>query len=150
MKTIDQTYLLARQLMNEHGLNRWSFKFDKAKRRAGQCRHYRQTITLSYHFVCRNNDDEIKDVILHEIAHALAGPKAKHGSAWKAVCRRIGARPVRCYDSNTVDMPKGQFKAVCKGCQKVFHRHRRVRVGRWRYCLKCGPELGRLEFGLAE
>ncbi len=148
MKTLNQynTASYARQLMNQHGLGHWTFEYDRAKRRAGCCKHRRQTITLSYHFVCRNSDDEIKDTILHEIAHALAGPKVGHGPAWKAICRRIGAKPVRCYDSAKVDMPKGRYKAVCGGCQKVFHRHRRPRVGRWSYCLACGPERGRLAF----
>ena len=36
---------------------------------------------------------EVKDTILHEIAHALAVARAGHGPAWKTVARRIGATP---------------------------------------------------------
>lgn len=137
---------LARELMNQHGLGHWVFQYDRAKRRAGCCKHAQQVITLSDHFVAHNNDEEIRDTILHEIAHAIAGYAAGHGPAWKAVCRRIGANPTRCYDSTKVKMPKGRLRAVCKGCQKVFHRHRKPRAGTYRYCLKCGPELGRLHY----
>lgn len=148
MKTLDQynTPTLARQLMNEHGLGHWVFSYDRAKRRAGRCSYRKQLITLSINFVIRNNDEEIKDTILHEIAHALAGPGTGHGPKWKAVCRQIGAKPVRCYDSEKVDMPKGRYKAVCGGCQKAFHRHRRPKRSGFRYCTACGPERGLLTF----
>lgn len=148
MKTLNQwnTSTLARTLMNQHGLGHWAFGYDRAKRRAGCCKHRIQTITLSIHYVIRNDDDEIKDTILHEIAHALAGPGAGHGHKWKAICRQIGAKPVRCYDSNRVNMPKGRYKATCGGCKKEFHRHRRVRPNSFRYCTACGPERGLLSF----
>ena len=39
------------------------------------------------------SEAEIRDTILHEIAHALAGPEARHGARWKAIARRIDATP---------------------------------------------------------
>lgn len=148
MKTLDQwsTSRLARQLLDQHGLTGWKFAYDRAKRRAGCCKHRTQTVSLSINFVIRNNDDEIKDTLLHEIAHALAGPGHGHDAYWKNICRKIGAKPVRCYDSNEVSMPKGRYKAVCGGCQKVFHRHRRPKRSGFRYCPACGPERGLLCF----
>ena len=38
---------MARELMNQHGLSEWSFRFDRARRRAGLCVHSRKEITLS-------------------------------------------------------------------------------------------------------
>lgn len=136
---------LARLLMDKHGLKHWRFEFDRAKRRVGCCKHRIQTITLSYHYCTRGNSVvDIKDTILHEIAHALAGPGAGHGPKWKAICRQIGARPVRCYGEQ-VNMPKGRYKATCGGCNKAFHRHRRPK-GRGYYCRACGPSKGALVF----
>lgn len=99
--------MLARSLMDQHGLADWTFKLDRAKRRAGCCKYERKVLTLSYHYVTRNLDkpDDIRDTILHEIAHALAGPNVGRGDAWKAICVQIGARPQRCYDSQVIDMP---------------------------------------------
>lgn len=138
---------LARLLMDKHGLKDWMFEFDRAVRRAGCCKHRIKTITLSIHYVTRNNENiaDIKDTILHEIAHALAGHGAGHGPKWKAMCVKIGARPIRCYDSNKVDMPKGQYVAKCGGCSKLFHKHRRPRRSRY-FCRKCGPQNGQLVF----
>jgi len=138
------------QLMAKHNLHYpWVFKLDRAKRRAGRCTHYKKVISLSYHHVILNNDEEITDTILHEIAHALAGPGVHHGPKWKAIARQIGARPERCYDADKVTMPKGKYEATCPTCKKTFHKHRRPKAGRIRYCAKCGSDKGRLTFSIA-
>jgi predicted SprT family Zn-dependent metalloprotease len=141
-------FALARKLMNEHGLHDWQFCFDRAKRRAGSCRHKRKLITLSSNYAEKNSEEDIQDTILHEIAHALAGPKVGHGPEWKLICLQIGARPARCYDDAVV-MPKGRYHATCGACRKQFHRHRRPR-GRGYYCLACGPQAGAITYTLAE
>lgn len=143
-----QYTILARSLMDQHNLSDWIFEFDRAKRRAGCCFYRVKIITLSYHYVIRNLDkhDDIYDTILHEIAHALAGHKAGHGDEWKAICVRIGARPQRCHDSQVINMPKGRLTATCKGCGKIFTRHKRVKASTYRYCRNCGNDVGRLTF----
>lgn len=136
---------LARTLMNNHGLGHWVFQWDRAKRRAGCCKHRQSMITLSYYYVGRNNEDDVKDTVLHEIAHALVGPKNGHNDIWKTVCVRIGAKPVRCY-GNHVDMPIGRWQAQCNTCKKTFHRHRRPKYINSIYCMKCGPNQGKLSW----
>ena len=71
--------LLANRLLNEYELFKkgWRFSFDRAKRRAGSCRFSEQEIILAKAYVEQENFREIKNIILHEIAHALVGPK--HG-----------------------------------------------------------------------
>ena len=140
------TQKLACELMNQHGLSKWNFEWDRAKRRAGCCKHRICVISLSINYVVRNTEEHIRDTILHEIAHALAGPREGHGPKWKTICRQIGARPVRCYDSDVVNMPKGQYKAVCNGCRREFRRHRRPKHSQMRYCIACGPERGVLSY----
>lgn len=141
----------ANLLLTKHGLTQqgWRFKFDHAKRRAGCCRYRRKMITLSRHYVAMNlatRPDDVLDTILHEIAHALAGPRAGHGPEWKAICVQIGARPERCYDSTTVEMPIGNLVATCAGCLKSWRRHRQLKQDRQIYCIACGPEKGLLTF----
>lgn len=142
---------LARTLMDKHGLgsfpNEWAFEWDAAKRRAGACHHRKRKITLSLHYVDRNTVDLVQDTILHEIAHALAGPGKGHGPEWKRICVRIGAKPQRCY-STSADMPEGKYKACCGGCQKVFTKHRIRKSLSYTYCIKCGPDKGRLNYSL--
>src|SRR5262249_31162680 len=91
--------------------------------------------------------ETIRDTLLHEIAHALAGRDAGHGPLWKAMCRRAGAKPERL--SFEADMPAGRWQAKCGCCGVLHHKHRRPKrfVGWW--CCQCGPERGGLAWVLA-
>ena len=127
---------LAKQLMNEHGLldKGWRFEFDTAKRRFGVCRYRTKTIGLSKPLTMANDLVQVKDTILHEIAHALT-PGDGHGSKWKMMCVKIGAKPERCYSSKDTNMIAGKYKAVCGGCGKEFTRHKKIPRGRRTACL---------------
>ncbi len=105
---LSQVEQLARRLIDQHGLAEWQFGFNRRKRSMGLCWYERQLIELSRHFAIEHDECEVRDVILHEIAHALAGPQAAHGPRWKFVCRAIGARPERCGDAA---MPAGRWRA---------------------------------------
>ncbi len=139
---------LAIELMELHGLRpAWNFVWDQAKRRAGCCRYRSKEIGLTLVYVKLNPEREVRDTILHEIAHALVGPGHSHGPVWKAMCIRVGARPIRCYSTEVV-MPKGKYRATCGGCEKPFYKHTqpRLKPGRYHYCLGCGPEKGKLRY----
>lgn len=99
---------LARELMNQHGVGHLPLEWNRSKTKIGLC-HFSMIrmgrhgtyirpvkISLSRHFIPHLTEDKVRDVILHEIAHALAGYEAKHGPQWKAVARRIGAEPKSC------------------------------------------------------
>ena len=73
-----QTIDLANQLFVKHSLINYSFGFDRAVRRAGQCDFRARRITISKHLVNNCTLEEIEQVILHEIAHALVGKGAGH------------------------------------------------------------------------
>lgn len=76
----------------------WSFGFDHAKRRAGLCNFTSRRITVSRHLALRFDDDEIHQILLHEVAHALAGPGAGHGPQWKRIAADIGYAGGRTHD----------------------------------------------------
>ena len=83
-----------------------------------------------------NGVDKVKDTILHEIAHAIAGYSAGHGQKWKDVCIQIGAKPERCYDSKTTNTPELKYKAVCGACGTIHQKSRLVNKTAKRSC-KC-------------
>lgn len=146
---------LAVSLMRQHGLleRGWRFRFSSGRQQLGAAEVREQphpytgrpmqikTIRLSRHLVRLNGEAEVRDTILHEIAHALAGPEHGHGPKWRAICHRIGARPQRLADE-TVITPPPRYELVCQGCRQVIaRRHRRASI-RWlarAYCLACGP-----------
>ena len=138
---------LAREKMDFHGLTDWTFDFDRAKGRCGQCSYSPKLITLSYHFVRLNDQPIILDTILHEIAHALVGPQIDaHGWIWRQKCILIGGDGNRlCTDAV---MPAGKLIANCPSCNKVYSLHRAPKAHRYFWCKDCGEDVGRLNFRL--
>ena len=83
---------LTESLMSEHGLlaQGWTYKPSNAKSYAGQCRYGNKIIAISVTWAAHMADHEVRDTILHEIAHAIAGHSAKHSLKWKNLHRSIG------------------------------------------------------------
>ncbi|MCE9589974.1 MAG: SprT-like domain-containing protein [Planctomycetes bacterium] len=120
---------LALDLMKRHGLIGWSFAFDHAKRRFGTCRPGQKRITLSKTLAFLNPEPQVRETILHEIAHALT-PGDAHGAKWRAACLAVGAKPVRCFDTTEVRIPPrraARYEIGCKTCGWWADRHRRTR-----------------------
>ena len=111
---------LARQLMAEHGLSDWRFRWTHGHQILGSCCNYKRTIRLSRVFVTNASAAEVTDTILHEIAHALTNGHG-HDEAWKQKCRDLGCRPEEC---KNITMPT-RWRAICPSCNRTFGRNRR-------------------------
>lgn len=94
---LEATRSLALAMMTEYGLiaKGWSFAFDRAKSRLGATKFHIKTITLSPYVAAYSTEEQIRQTMLHEIAHALLPPEAGHGAQWKALAARIGYRGAR-------------------------------------------------------
>ena len=96
MTRLKHVAVRARELMDRHGLGEWALRFNGARKKLGECRPRQKLILLSRAHALNGASGQVTDTILHEIAHALAGPDAGHGPAWKVVARRLGATPKSC------------------------------------------------------
>jgi predicted SprT family Zn-dependent metalloprotease len=117
---------LALDLMQQHGVGDWRFRFDHARRRLGCCHYGSRTISLSQPLTMLNPEATVRDTLLHEIAHALT-PGAGHGPAWRLCAASLGARPRACADADDVVMPPAPYALVCDGCGARLARYRRPR-----------------------
>lgn len=81
----------------------WSFGFDHARTRAGLCNFTDHKISVSRHLALKYEDDEIHQILLHEVAHALAGPRAGHGPRWKAIAADLGYDGKRTHDGSAAN-----------------------------------------------
>lgn len=139
----------ARELMNEFGLSNWKFSFNNSKRRLGLTRFpsggSAGTIELSRYFVALNSSEAIDETIRHEIAHALAflsSGEVGHGQSWKQACEVVGALPIIL--ATNVKMPSGKWHSQCQNCKEKHYLYRKPKPDKSFYCLKCGPENGKL------
>ena len=121
---------LALNLMAEHGLS-WNFRWDRAKKRAGQTNFTTRTITLSKHLTQLCTEEQVRHTILHEIAHALVGHGHGHGPVWQAKAKELGTSPRRCTGP---DFPVAD--APWQGTCSAGHVHARYR--RPKRPLSCG------------
>ncbi|GAA1920690.1 hypothetical protein GCM10009737_22770 [Nocardioides lentus] len=114
---------MATALMAEHGLHGWTLRFDRAKRRAGVCRHHERVIGLSGPLTLLHDEAEVRDTVLHEVAHALVGPTEGHGPRWRATARRLGCSAQRALPADAPRVP-GAWVGTCPAGHTT-DRHRR-------------------------
>src|SRR5450432_4244322 len=109
---------LASREMTKHGLNGWTFGLADTKRQLGVCKYRRKRIEIAEYYASNSPPESVLDTLLHEIAHAIAGPKAGHGPVWKAVAIRLGATPRACDTSHQAVVKPGDWQATCPASQK--------------------------------
>jgi predicted SprT family Zn-dependent metalloprotease len=149
-----QVLALARNLMSSHGFGHLDLTTSNTKRALGRCfykydfaqrKHVANRIDLSRVWMTRIPEEQVKDTILHELAHAVAGHEAGHGPTWKSAARRLGANPSRIADLPSemvleIKQEVANYKAVCTKCDNTYFFHRYTK--NWQHnrykCAKCG------------
>lgn len=126
-------YALAEHLLEVHGLSGWTVEFDSAKRRAGVCRFATRTIGLSAPLTTVHPETEVRDTILHEIAHALVGPRHGHDRAWRETALAIGCSGQRCTPADA-PRPEAPWLGVCPAGHTTDRHRRPERVMTCRHC----------------
>lgn len=133
MAELDRVRTWATALIDLHLDRSWSFGFDNAKTRAGLCNYTTKRISVSKYLAARYEDDEIHQVLLHEVAHAVAGNRAGHGPKWKAVAADLGYEGKRLHDG-AIASEHASWIGSCPG----GHEHYRYRKpARPLACGKC-------------
>jgi hypothetical protein len=74
----------------------WSFGFDNAKKRAGLCNYTAKHISVSRYLAARYDDDEIHQILLHEVAHELAPWVGQCPAGHEHFRYREPQRPLSC------------------------------------------------------
>jgi len=106
---------LFNQMSETHGLRGWKFTYDHARTRAGCCNHTSRTISLSKYMVLnpKITKTEIKNTLLHEMAHALVGAEHHHDAVWKAKAIEIGCTGDRCHALELTDRYNYKIECPC-------------------------------------
>lgn len=130
MNNLAEVERQCKMLMTVHGVGSIGFELDGAKKRIGAC-HYTTVngvtlpvkITISKHFASILQMEEIRETMLHEIAHALT-PGAGHGARWAAKCRELGMTHVAPKKATSA-RPEYSWEGFCPSCDNRaagYHR----------------------------
>lgn len=133
MAELDRVRVWAEALIRMHLDAEWSFGFDHAKTRAGLCNYTKKRITVSRHLCAREDDDSVHQTLLHEVAHALAGPTAGHGPAWKRIAAELGYVGGRTHDGQR-PTELAPWRGVCPAGHELVRFRRPARPTS---CAKC-------------
>lgn len=116
---LDAAKNLALELMEQHGLliEKWFFEWSRSKKVAGSCTYRIKRIVLSKPLTELSDEKDVRDTILHEIAHALT-PNHGHDWIWQRKAKEIGCNGQRCYGGNECSIiiahnKIAKYKAVC-------------------------------------
>jgi predicted SprT family Zn-dependent metalloprotease len=146
--TTNEVIYLARTLMDEHGLKLWGFAFSRSRKKLGTCYYSRKLICLSLFHATHDREELVRETILHEIAHAIAGHDAGHGSRWVLTAARIGCKEIgRCgkpEKGRGYVQAKGTYYAICPGCLHKHQWYKRPNMRGKYYCRSCGKDRGQL------
>jgi len=117
----------------------WVFAFDSGKRRAGICVYTDKQIRLSRHLVMLHAIDDARQVLWHEIAHAICGKAEGHGKNWLATAKGMGYRAEK-FTGNTIAENTATWLGICP----AGHEHYRYRKPtRALSCGKCSKSFSR-------
>ena len=133
--------ILADKLLDEHGLieKGWRFSFDRAKRRAGSCKFSKKEITIAKAYAEQQEVMEIKNTILHEIAHALVGSQHGHSQIWRKKAKEIGCDASRCHH---IVFSKPKYVLTCYNrCFEVSRYRVNQSFMQSKICSKCNSNL---------
>jgi predicted SprT family Zn-dependent metalloprotease len=126
---------LAQELLLQHHLGDWSFQFDHATKRAGCCKYDHHLISMAYDYAKHASIVDIREAILHEIAHALVGKEHHHDPVWKAKALKIGCSGNRCHD---IRFTPPRYILKCENNCWIATAERRIRG---RICGQCNGKL---------
>lgn len=146
-RTKEQALQLINQLKTEHNCGHYTVRFterNKKKYSVANCNWAIKQFSFVEFYVLHMTDDDFREVILHEIAHALT-PGHGHDIYFKRVCLQIGGKPSATgYYSYLEDKrPEHLQKKInyiyeCKTCN---HQMKTTKKLKRRYsCPNCDPK----------
>lgn len=93
---MDCVTAVANQLMKQYGLEHLKFDFCHSPGHLGLC-HQGTLIEIDLFYILNASDETVRNLILHEIAHALVGPGHGHREHWQNKARELGVTWERRY-----------------------------------------------------
>lgn len=115
---MDEVLALARRTLDACGLQDWEVGLDHARRRAGACHFRDKRISFSRYLLPLYDVASVREVVLHEVAHAQVGPRAGHGKRWQQAVKSLGGSAERTVSPDAPSLP-APWIGVCKAGHRI-------------------------------
>lgn len=93
MPTVQEVHAYAVEMLVQHGLPDWKIRWNRSVRNAGETTSNNKTITLSAVAFEQWDWALVEELLIHEIAHALVGPRHQHDPRWRKMVHQLGGTP---------------------------------------------------------
>jgi predicted SprT family Zn-dependent metalloprotease len=128
--------ILLEQLMVKNELEGWKYGFCDSVCCGGWTEYDNKKILISRDLINAKNTSfsDIKDVVLHEIAHAIDECKNNHGPIWWKISKDIGCKlkTERCIKFK---VPLYRFRYILN-CPKGCTKNKTFKPRKYEYCKK--------------
>ena len=118
----------------------WKFKLCNGYSRIGYCNASKKIVSISRELIKNGTDKEIKDVVLHELAHALAPKGAKHNWQWKSLLISIGGDGKRTHSYSLNKPVNYVLTCDCGYVKRNYMKKPSLDLKRYS-CRTCGSKL---------
>lgn len=142
---------LAHKMMDIHhdSLVGWSFKFISTYSAVAECRYDIRQIGFSKHFIDRITKENLKEAILHEIAHVIS-ESSEHNEEWQDVMKGFGYPNAKRF-IEVESLPEHRFgifydDEMIKGYYRKPRRETIEKVKKMFIAKRKFETLGKLEF----
>ncbi|MDP6667965.1 MAG: SprT-like domain-containing protein [Dehalococcoidia bacterium] len=118
----------------------------RMRRTLGSYTPSKKQIAISSRLLAMGDETDIRQVVLHEVAHAIVHARwgddaGAHGREFRAVCSELDVRPRRHVDVTTEKwQSRVRYLSKCGHCKVIIVRKRRVRSVRCLCGLKVYPK----------
>lgn len=115
-------------------LKEWTFGYNRSKTSHGYCYYGKRMITLSKHLTLLNDEKEVMNTILHEIAHAILPSTFHHNKIWKSLFIYLGGDGNVLASKDAKELV-GKYVYYCVKCGAEYHLFRKS--NKLRSCSHC-------------
>jgi len=114
-------------MLSERG---WKVSWNRRKTSAGLCRYRTRELQFSIPVSQMATEEEFRETVLHECAHALAGHAAGHGPEWSRMLVSIGGTNTNARidgeRAREIVQATAKWQATCTTTGKVVMRSNRL------------------------